>query len=53
MSEINFSINTIVYSALGAGYGSLTYKDFVSALNNILKQYNEEKFTVYVANKKF
>ncbi len=51
--ELDYSINSIVFSALGAGYGSLDYKKFVVLLNEKLKDYSSETFKVYVANKKF
>ena len=49
--ELDYSINSIVFSALGAGFGSLTYDEFILLINAILSEYSDQTLTVYIAHK--
>ena len=49
--ELDFAIKSVVFSALGCGFGSGTYAEFLNLLNDCLKEYSNETFNVYVAKK--
>ncbi len=49
--ELDHAINSITFSALGCGYGSGKYTEFLYLLNDVLKDYSIETFSVFVAKR--
>ncbi|AJQ95739.1 macro domain-containing protein [Gynuella sunshinyii] len=50
--EVDFSISSVAFSALGSGFGSLTYEEFMKIMRRELVRYQlSSAFKVYVVNK--
>tara|TARA_B100000745_G_scaffold245326_1_gene167455 strand:+ start:461 stop:943 length:483 start_codon:yes stop_codon:yes gene_type:complete len=47
--DIDFAIASVVFSALGSGYGSLTYAEFIRLLKQELEDYVDSDLIVVVA----
>ena len=49
--DIDFSISTVAFSALGSGYGDMHYDEFSSILDTELRAYSASSFKVVLVNK--